>query len=448
MASPELTTKATALFEKRYGYHPKIGAFAPGRVNLIGEHTDYCEGFVLPMALEKQTVIVGSGQCKLKVEFKKDPICRITSELCEDLEEFRADSTLCPQEPKWANYVKGVVAEYLGDIPAGYALQFDIAIVSDVPLGGGLSSSAALEVATATFLEALLKRTANVEPPTRTIKALRCQSCEHKFCSTPCGIMDQFISALAEEGKLLLIDCRSQVGTPAKMNLPKCGGKMPVVLVCNSNVKHSLASEEGGEGEYAKRVRQCKEAVEAMQRHKKAITSLRDANMEDVQLIKSDVADVIFRRAHHVVSENERCQATAAALEHGDYELVGKSMIKSHESLKRDYEVSCKELDILVDIANSVEGVYGCRMTGGGFGGCTVALVDPDAVVKLENELKRRYLEETGKHCTTFVTAPGTGTGEIELHEDKTPALFVLYAAVMAILVLVTAIAIGAASLK
>mmetsp|Transcript_30160 Transcript_30160/g.38743 ORF Transcript_30160/g.38743 Transcript_30160/m.38743 type:complete len:445 (+) Transcript_30160:68-1402(+) len=412
MAKTDLVGKARYLFKSSYGYNPDIACFAPGRVNLIGEHTDYNEGFVFPMALQRRTVVVGSGECKKVMKYKQRPISRVRSEMVSGCVEFPADSSLYPKDPQWANYVRGVVAEYVGDLPEGYAMKFDMFICSDVPLGSGLSSSAAIEVAVATFVETVLRRYANVAPPSPTVKALRCQSCEHKYLSTPCGIMDQFISAMGQEGKLLLIDCRSNTGTPVAMAPPQDGAQTPVVLICNSNVSHELA-DGAGESPYAQRVRQCKEAVAAIQTTKPEVKSLRDASIEDVENIKSKVSDLIYRRARHVVTENDRCQGTADALTAGDYKIVGTNMYQSHYSLKDDYEVSCEELDILVDIASKVEGVYGSRMTGGGFGGCTVTLVAPEAVDKLTATLKTQYREQTGKECVIFVTTPGAGASEI-----------------------------------
>ncbi|CAM9116339.1 unnamed protein product, partial [Heterosigma akashiwo] len=319
---PNLLNRARYLFYQAYGKEANIAAFAPGRVNLIGEHTDYNDGFVFPMALEKRTIVVGTGVVKRVLKFRERPLSRVASEQFKGFVEFPADTSLHPRDPQWSNYVRGVVAEYVPDLPAGYAMQFDLFIVSDVPLGSGLSSSAALEVATATWLEELLARDLGraYARPSKVAKALRCQSCEHKYLNTPCGIMDQFISALGEAGKPLLVDCRSREGTPVAMAPPKDGGGQPVVVVCNSKVKHELAAG-GGESPYAQRVRQCREAVAAIQQHCNLpkITHLRDATLENVEVIKGRVPEAVYRRARHVVSEDLRCQSAAAALRDGDY---------------------------------------------------------------------------------------------------------------------------------
>ncbi|KAL1520377.1 hypothetical protein AB1Y20_021964 [Prymnesium parvum] len=381
-----------ALFKKAFGDVPSdVVVSAPGRVNLIGEHTDYNEGFVMPFCIEQHTVIVAKRTSGVR--------CRVASANQADgkVFEFAGDSSLAPVD-NWTNYMRGVVAQYLCDVPAG--IGFDAAVVSNVPLGGGLSSSASLEVATATMIEALYSL--RIDPKE---KALRCQQCEHKFCNTPCGIMDQFISACGKKDKALLIDCRP----PFAAELVPLGGEDIVLVVANSNVKHSLSGSE-----YPDRVRQCQEACKALRAagHTK-VNFLRDATLD--QLAKVTLPAMVLRRARHGISENERTLRAKDALLAGDYALLGKLMVESHKSLKEDYEVSTPELDALVEIALSVDGVYGSRMTGGGFGGCTITLLRKASVPALLAAISKEYPKRSGgKQATCFVTTPAQGACVVE----------------------------------
>uniref|UniRef100_A0A8C7E7P5 Galactokinase n=1 Tax=Naja naja TaxID=35670 RepID=A0A8C7E7P5_NAJNA len=333
---------------------PKIAVSAPGRVNLIGEHTDYNQGFVLPMAIQMRTVVVGSP--------REDGIISITT-TAEEAEEPktvqlsvpREGVSLKPGEPCWANYVKGLST---GPLPG-----FDVVIESNVPIGGGLSSSASLEVAMYTFLQQL-------SPVT---KALVCQKAEHTFAMMPCGIMDQFISAMGKEGHALLIDCRSLETRLVPLTDPDL-----VVLITNSNVRHTLTGSE-----YPTRRRQCEEAAKLLGK-----ASLREASMSDLEESRSLLNKEMYRRARHVIGEIERTSRAAEALEAKDYKRFGELMVESHNSLRDDYEVSCPELDELVAAAMEVPGVYGSRMTGGGFGGCTVTLLESGAAEKVLKHIK------------------------------------------------------------
>jgi len=380
-----LYAAARAEFEKRFKARPSHGASAPGRVNLIGEHTDYQDGFVFPLALEDRTVIVGSlsGSSKCTVR---------TMTFGGDEVLFDADLSNLRPGDGWGNYVMGVVACML---EAGYDIPgFNAVINSSVPVGGGLSSSAALEVATATFIESLIgRRLGKVE------KALLCQKAEHTYAGMPCGIMDQFISSLAEEGKALLIDCRAQ--QPAGYYIPA----NIAIVVCNSNKKHKLTGSE-----YPDRVRQCKEAVKVLRRNNGGRGShLRDYTLDDLELSRPFMNDVAYRRARHVISENARCLASGEALSHGDVAKVGKYMLASHHSLRRDFEVSTRQLDFLVDVAMRQPQVYGSRMTGGGFGGCTVSIVEKTSVDQVIAAVSEAYVQEFGIKPSCFVTKPGRG---------------------------------------
>ncbi|XP_056406069.1 galactokinase [Hyla sarda] len=381
MPAPEDDARR-AFAETFGGKEPQVAVFAPGRVNLIGEHTDYNGGFVLPMALPLITVIVGSPR-----EDKK--ICLVTT--AEGADEPRTvefetpsmNTPLTPGVPKWANYVKGVIQHYkAGPIPG-----FNAVIATSVPLGGGLSSSASLEVATYTFLQQLCQDDGNLVQ-----KALTCQKAEHTFAGVPCGIMDQFISVMGKEGSALLIDCRSLEVKPLPLTDPKLS-----VLITNSNVRHELTGSE-----YPTRRRQCEDTAKALGKE-----SLRDASMEDLEAKKDSLSEVCYRRAHHVITEIQRTEKAAEALEKGDYRLFGKLMVESHNSLRDDYEVSCPELDELVSIAVEIPGVYGSRMTGGGFGGCTVTLLETSVAERTKQQIKEKFQGSP----SFYITKPSAGSG-------------------------------------
>lgn len=257
-------------------------------------------------------------------------------------------------------------------------------------------------VATATLLEGLYDLKVD-----GVKKALRCQKAEHTFAGTPCGIMDQFISAMGQEGNLLLIDCRSNSFTLVPSGK---GPEVPLILITNSNVKHNLSGSE-----YPDRVKQCKQAVEVIKRKYPSVIALRDATEDMLEAVKGDLSDLAYRRARHVIGENARTLATVDALKKKDYKAVGEFMIQSHNSLRDDYEVSCEELDTLVELALQVPGVYGSRMTGGGFGGCTVTLVDRGAVKNLEAHLKEKYADKYNNNCDCYEATPSAGAGLLDV---------------------------------
>lgn len=362
------------------GSAPKIAVSAPGRVNLIGEHTDYNQGFVLPMALPLVTVMVGSRT--------DDGVISIVT-TSKEADEPRAvkfaapreGSPLTPGEPRWINYVKGVIQHYrAGPVPG-----FNAVIASNVPLGGGLSSSASLEVATYTFLQQLCPDDGDL-----VSKALVCQKAEHTFAGMPCGIMDQFISVMGMEGHALLIDCRSLVAKLVPLSDPKL-----VVLITNSNVRHTLTGSE-----YPSRRRQCEEAAKILGK-----PSLREVSEASLEAAKERLDPEVYRRARHVIGEIVRTARGTECLKSGEYKEFGRLMVESHNSLRDDFEVSCPELDVLVATALEVDGVYGSRMTGGGFGGCTVTLMEAGAVERAMQHIKERY---SGKP-TFYITKPSAG---------------------------------------
>ncbi len=385
MTLAELGDQIARQFKDIYGHPPRWIAAAPGRVNVIGEHTDYNDGFVLPMAIDRYTIVAaapssnGPSAIQLRSTIGNGAI---SLDLAKPIKPGAKGA--------WSNYPAGVVAGFLarGANPGG----FDALIHSTVPTGGGLSSSAALEVSTATLLE-----TITGEPLDPVDKALLCQKAEHDYAGMPCGIMDQFISVMGRKDHLLLLDCRSHKPELVPMTDPSVS-----LLIVNTNVKHELTN-----GEYAKRRAQCEEAAAAL-----GVPSLRDATADLLQNARGKMSDLVFYRARHVISEIERTLRAAEAARASDWPKLGELMYASHTSLRDDYEVSCAELDAVVDITKEIGpsgGVIGCRMTGGGFGGCAVALIRSDAVNAISGKLATEYEKRTKIKPTLFVSRPAAG---------------------------------------
>jgi galactokinase len=385
MSLAQLADFAAKEFTKQYGRPPRWIAAAPGRVNVIGEHTDYNDGFVLPMAIDRYTVVAAgpaaNGAAKIQLRSTAE-----SGAVSIDLSQPLRPSA----KGTWSNYPVGVVAGFLA---RGCKVSgFDALVHSTVPLGGGLSSSAALEVSTATLLEAMTGQ--KLDP---VDKALLCQKAEHDYASVPCGIMDQFISVMGKENHLLLLDCRSR-----KPELVPMVDAQVALLVINTNVKHELAG-----GEYAQRRAQCEQAAKIL-----GLASLRDATAQRLEGARGKMEDVVFRRARHVIGEIERTVHAAEGVRASNWPTVGQLMYASHASLRDDYEVSCPELDAVVEIAGGIGvrgGVYGCRMTGGGFGGCAVALVRADAVKAISDQLAAEYERRTKIKPSLFVSRPAAG---------------------------------------
>ena len=384
MTLKELSNFVSEQFVKTYGHPPKWIAAAPGRVNVIGEHTDYNDGFVFPMAIDRYTVVAAAPAQG-----------RTGTQLRSTVDSSPANIDLTqPLKPAskgtWFNYPLGVIAGFLarGAKPAA----FDALIHSTVPLGGGLSSSAALEVSTATLLETITgKRLDPVE------KALLCQKAEHEYAGMPCGIMDQFISVMGKKDHILLLDCRSRKSELVPMN-----DSSVELLITNTNVKHELTG-----GEYAKRRAQCEQAAKIL-----GVSSLRDADADSLERARAKMDEVVFRRARHVISEIERTLHAAEGVRSSNWPTVGQLMYASHSSLRDDYEVSCRELDVVVQIAQDIGpkgGVYGCRMTGGGFGGCAVALVQAGKVADISKKIASDYEKQTSIKPSLFVSRPAAG---------------------------------------
>ena len=377
-----MADRTAELFTRCFGHRPRWLVAAPGRVNLIGEHTDYNDGFVLPLAIERHIVIAADSNSSRNVT--------LHSVTTGETATFSVRPKVERGEPGWSNYVRGVMAGF--QQRQKKVGGFDAVIESSLPLGGGLASSAALEVAAATLLEAM---TGVALDPIE--KALLCQRAEHDFAGVPCGIMDQFTSILARENHALLLDCRSRTTTPVAMTDPAV-----TVLIINTNIRHKLA-----ESEYAKRRSQCEAAARVLK-----VPALRDATPEALEAARGQMEPVVFRRARHVITENARTLEAAKAIQASDWPAVGRLMYASHASLRDDYAVSCPELDTVVEIARAMGaagGVIGCRMTGGGFGGCAVSLVKTEAVQRITRKLDEAYEKKTGRQTTIFSSRPAAG---------------------------------------
>ena len=390
-----LIDTTTSAFIKQYGIEPVWIVCAPGRVNLIGEHTDYNDGFVFPMAIERYTIITAApdnGSESTVFSVNKNQAAVILTD----------GSSQPPEHVVWSSYVQGTV-QYAFE--AGFKPQsFRAVIHSDVPLGGGLSSSASLEVAVATLIEAM---TGQQFDPVQ--KALICQQAEHNYAKMPCGIMDQLIAVMGQSGYAMLLDCRSKHPVMIPMNDPNVS-----VLIVNSNVKHQLTGSE-----YPDRRRQCEKAAKLLD-----VPMLRDATLPQLEETRNRFnqesdGNLCYRRAKHVITENDRTTAMATALTNGDWAVCGQLMGASHRSMKEDFEITCPEIDRLVEIAQLVEGVIGSRMTGGGFGGCTVSLIETSRTAEIVSAITSRYQSETGIEPVAFVTRPAQGARV--LHKSPIP---------------------------
>ena len=388
----EAAAPVKAKFADVFGAGGKVHVIrAPGRVNLIGEHTDYNDGFVFPMAIEPQVLLACRSRDDGEVRLG-------SSAFPGEIVSFSVQAKIAPGEPAWANYSRGVAAEMLA---AGIPLTGMEALIDNtLPVGGGLSSSAAIEVATA---QAFLTLAGLKMDPARV--ALLCQKAEHEYAGVPVGIMDQTIVAMGRANHAMLLDCRDL----SKKFVPIDDRELRVVIV-NSMVKHELTG-----GEYAKRRRECEEGVAFFRRETPSVRALRDVTPRQLESARQHLPHVVYTRCRHVITENARTTEAAAALGRRDYERAGELMRESHRSLRDDYEVSVPELDLLVEEAMKVKGVYGSRMTGGGFGGCTVSLVQPRAVDALVEHVRRAYRQSPfGKTPDVYVTRATAGATVLE----------------------------------
>lgn len=377
-----LTRRFQELFDKEQRLYR-----APGRVNLIGEHTDYNDGFVMPAAI--------GLYCWVAIAPRSDRQLLLHSSNFSQSISVDLDDPALARRDQWTDYVVGTAVALEQD---GYRLRgADILISGEIPFGSGLSSSAAIEVATG---YALLDNAGL--PVDLTRLALACRRGENEFVGARVGIMDQFISAHGREGHALMLDCRS-------LNFKLLPIPQEVSLaICNTGVKHSIAG-----GEYNQRRAQCEEGVRLLSAALPAIRALRDVSPAQLEQHKQLLPELIYRRCRHIVTENDRVQQAAAALSAGDLAKFGALMAASHRSLRDDYEVSCRELDIMVEIADAQPGLIGARMTGGGFGGCTVNLVRAEAGENFRVHMAAAYETQTGIRPEIYVLSAADGVHRI-----------------------------------
>ena len=360
-----LRDRAARAFARIYGGAPAFWTVAPGRVNLIGEHTDYNEGYVLPAAIDRH-VLIGARP-------RNDRTVRLYAVDFGARSAFGLDDIRLVERERWSNYERGV-AWVLQE--AGYALRgMDLVLSSDVPIGSGLSSSAAIEVATAYAFRVASELDLDGVP-----LALLCQRAENDFVSMRCGIMDQYVISLGQRDCALLIDCRSLASRP----VPLPAGVS--LIICDTKKRRGLLDSE-----YNARRQGCEAAARTL-----GVPALRDVTPEAFQARGGELDELTRRRCRHVVTENQRALDAVEALEAGDLTRVGGLMRASHLSLRDDYQVSCPELDAMVEAAWRQEGVIGARMTGAGFGGCTVNLVDSEAAGAFRQRVAQEYTRATG----------------------------------------------------
>ncbi|MCL4539730.1 MAG: galactokinase [Bacteroidetes bacterium] len=372
------------LYRLEFGKSPEVIASAPGRINLIGEHTDYNEGFVLPIAIDRRTyTAAGKRGGKLFIAYSKELGKKTSFEMFPGRFEH---------SNFWVNYIKGACS-LLNDVKSVEGTNF--AIGSTVPRGSGLSSSAAYVVSIIEAVSYLYDiRLKNIEVP------MLAQRIENEFVGVQSGIMDPFVAKFAQTENAILVDTRSldyeYVPVP-----PDCS-----ILVCVTGIKRALATTE-----YNKRRQQCQQAVDALsERLDRKLNSLRDVTVDELKNVEGEIEQVLYMRALHILTENDRALKAAAALKKDDRELVGKLMLESHMSLRTNYEVSSPELDAFVEIGEQLDGVYGARMTGAGFGGSAICLVDADDEESLATEIDRRYKERGYENGSVFIARSGSGS--------------------------------------
>ena len=375
--------KSQHIFTQKYNKQPELTVYAPGRVNIIGEHTDYNDGFVMPCAINYGTAIAGSKRA--------DHIWNVYAADLDLEDTFSLDEDFPQSEQKWANYVRGVV-KFIQERCPQFKQGADLVISGNVPHSSGLSSSAALEVAMGKFCQQLSDL-----PLTHTEIALIGQKAENKFVGANCGNMDQLISALGQKDHLLMIDCRSLETQPTPVP------KDVAVIIVNSNVPHDLVT-----GEYNTRRWQCEKAAEFF-----GVKALRDVSVEEFQKREAELTALnalVAKRARHVVTENQRVLDAVEALKHNDLTKLGELMGQSHESMRDDFEITVPQIDYLVELAQLVIGkTGGARMTGGGFGGCIVALAPHDKVEAVRKIIADNYEKQTGLKEDFYVCTASQG---------------------------------------
>jgi len=379
-----------SVFIEHFGYPPALMAKSPGRINLIGEHTDYNLGFVLPAAIDLCAFVA--------VAKRNDNIIRLFTKDLDEKHEIALDS-LVPVENHWSAYVLGVVDQLL---KSGKSLTgFDLVLTCDVPVGAGMSSSAAVESATAFALNELFGL--NLD---RLDLVQLAQKAENEFVGVKCGIMDMFASVMGKDAQAIQLDCRDLSFQYFPLNLDDYK-----IVLFDTGVKHSLAG-----GEYNLRRQQCEQGVATLQQRFPDVQSLRDVQLSMLDdAFKTSVTNIVYKRCQYVIEENMRLEQGCAMLLQNDIKGFGDKMYGSHKGLSELYEVSCKELDFLVSLAKEEESIAGARMMGGGFGGCTINLVKADAVQDLYDRFSQAYQSTIGKELKMYVTVPSKGAELINL---------------------------------
>lgn len=373
-------------FRERFGKNPELLVRAPGRINLIGEHTDYNNGFVLPAAIDKEIVFA--------VALSSDDAFQLHAFDLDESHTLNFNSIKATEEKPWANYLLGVIAQFK---KKGLTVPpFQLSYGGNVPLGAGLSSSAAVECGIAYAINLLMKSDLKKEE-----LAFMAQKAEHEFAGVQCGIMDQFASMMGKKEHVLRLDCE----TIAYEYFPFPMDEYQIVL-CDTGVKHSLASSE-----YNTRRRECEEGVALIAKHYPEVKSLRDVGIEMLDKHKNEFDPIIYKRCKYVVEENSRVLSGCEELAAGNLADFGEKMYASHRGLSENYEVSCKELDFLVEQTHNKPYVLGARMMGGGFGGCTINLVKVDALDKFEEAMKAAYLKQFNLKLATYKVTIEDGTG-------------------------------------
>lgn len=375
--------KSLQLFEQKYAKKPELTVYAPGRVNIIGEHTDYNDGFVMPCAINYGTAVSGAK--------RDDGVFNVYAADLDKSDSFSLQQEICRSEHKWQNYVRGVV-HFIQQRCPEFRQGADLVISGNVPLSSGLSSSASLEVAVGKFCQQL----GNL-PLTHTEIALIGQKAENQFVGANCGNMDQLISALGQEDHLLMIDCRSleTKATPVPHNV--------AVMIVNSNVKHDLVT-----GEYNTRRQQCEAAAKFF-----GVKALRDVSIQQFREKEAELTaldEETAKRARHIVTENQRVLEAVEALNQGNIPRLGELMGQSHSSMRDDFEITVPEIDYLVELAQSAIGSEGgARMTGGGFGGCIVAIAPVEKVEAVRQIIADNYEKRTGIKESFYVCTASAG---------------------------------------
>jgi len=380
-------TKIQQKFEELFSSKPLL-VRSPGRINLIGEHTDYNDGFVFPAAIDKEITFGFAKNNQNKFRF-----------FAIDLQEYFEIDThkLSKSNIQWANYLLGVIAQYQKE---GIQIAgLDCVFGGNIPLGAGLSSSAALENGVAFAINHLY----NLQKG-RNEMAFISQKAEHEYAGVKCGIMDQFTSMNGKEHQALKLDCRSLDFEYANINL-----KNYSIVLCDTKVKHSLASSA-----YNTRREECETGVQILQKHDKNIQALRDVSISFIEKYKEEFDPIVYKRCKFVIEENNRVTKAFKALQNNELEDLGKLMYQSHLGLQHEYEVSCKELDVLFDFAYNTDAVIGARMMGGGFGGCTINLVKKEQTIQFKEEITAHYKQQTGIPLAIYTVHITNGTDIIK----------------------------------